>query len=148
MEIKLKATKWQVAGRVVLALIGVYAATLATSTATSSASKDSLEQMVSQLNTIVIPAIQKLLEELRYDAKQDRDDDAAVRERVARLEGILESMSGKKGTAKPKGMEPWGFKKIMDNATKKAAAKKETRLPTVRLQYQQLGPNLETAIKE
>jgi len=140
MRLKLKATKWQVVGRIILALIGVYAASVATHTATNSVSRDTVERDARQMDTVVIPAIQKLLEELKYEVKKN----AELRERVARLEGALESMPGSRGTAG----KPWGLEKVLGDMGKRKAARVETRLPTLRLQHQQMGPSLESMMED
>jgi len=49
--------------------------------------------LMTQMNTLLIPQIQKGLDEIRRDIKEATQDQSADRERIARLEAIIEILS-------------------------------------------------------
>jgi cell division protein FtsB len=88
--IKLRMTKWQVVGQVLVAFLGLCAAALGIWAGTRS------EGTVDRLDGDVIPTVQKRVDELQTDNKTlanavkklDAEADA-LRDRVSRLEGAL-----------------------------------------------------------
>jgi uncharacterized coiled-coil protein SlyX len=94
----IKKTKWTVGGGVLIALLSTYATVQSARTASSSASDEELkatiakqEAIINELNTGVIPAMQRGLETIQQTMKEMAQDESAARERIAKLEGILET---------------------------------------------------------
>ena len=151
----LKATKWKVIGTIIVAAIpGIFATFHSTCSISKTASDSELKSMVTQLNTIFIPAIQKMVEEIRYDAKQDRDDAAAMRERIAKLEGTIEGYRAGKRSGKKSGVARTAItspnimlEKSLTEAKDRLEIKAKSKLPTLKMQYQQMGPSLEGVIR-
>jgi len=93
-----KAAKWKVIGTVIVALIGVYGSVLATwMTSKTSDTGDALKATVEQLNTHVIPGIQRLVDDLKTENRILREENkdinektATLRERLVRVETIVD----------------------------------------------------------
>jgi len=90
-----KATKITVIGSVLVALIGFLGMIYVNSkTDDNKESHQKLVQaLMNQLNTLVIPQIQKELQEINITLKELSQDESAARERIARLEGLIEALS-------------------------------------------------------
>lgn len=93
-----KAAKWKIAGTIVVAVIGVYGSVLATwMTSKTSDTGDALQATVEQLNTHVIPGIQRLVDDLKTENRILREENkdlnettATLRERLVRVETIID----------------------------------------------------------
>lgn len=93
-----KAAKWKVIGTIIVAMIGVYGSVLATwMTSKTSDTGDALQATVEQLNTHVIPGIQRLVDDLktenrilRAENKDINEKTATLRERLVRVETIVD----------------------------------------------------------
>jgi len=52
-----------------------------------------IKALMTQMNTLIIPQIQKGINDIRLDVKENMQDGSADRERIARLEAIIEIIS-------------------------------------------------------
>jgi hypothetical protein len=52
-----------------------------------------IKALMTQMNTLIIPQIQKGINDIRTDVKENMQDGSADRERIARLEAIIEILS-------------------------------------------------------
>jgi len=105
--------------------------------------------LAKQLNTIVIPRIQKNLEEMHYDNKQLVDDFAAIRERLAYVEGSLSRKLRREIAKKEKASV--GMLNILDkaatNVKEKVEIQKKSYIPTLQTQQMKMGPSLDSIIQ-
>lgn len=146
---RLKATKWQVGGTVAVALLTAYVTWQSNRSASDADLKVTIakhEAIVKELNLIIIPEIQRNFESLTQDYKELAKDESAARERIAKLEGILEAVLRKVKKeeivleVRPK-KEPSTLTKILGMTKKKKEKKsklKKIKIPKIRLQEQRL----------
>lgn len=139
-----KAAKWKVIGATIVALIGVYGSVLATwMTSKTSDTGDALQATVEQLNTHVIPGIQRLVDDLKTENRILREENkdlnektATLRERLVRVETIVD----------PHVNKPSFIRRLMskeepeeDPVLVKITAPRMQPKPIPRLQIQQLA---------
>jgi hypothetical protein len=140
----LRATKWQVMGTIIVAAIpGLFASFHSMCSIQDTAKDVDVKMMVKQINETVIPAIQKVLEGLGIDHKKHQDESVIMREDIAYMKGALESQ----GIIRPKVEKLWGMHTILKTAKDGLDIKKKSKIPTLKMQYQQMGPSLEGAIR-
>jgi hypothetical protein len=155
----LKATKWKVGGTIAVAMLTAWITYINNKSASDDELKKTIvkqEAIVNELNTGVIPAIQRRLDQLQQDYKELGQDESAARERIAKLEGILEALLRKVkikdiivpafSTRAPE-KESNGILKVLGLGKKKKEKpkKKSAKIPTLQVQ-QRILPNLDSPI--
>lgn len=154
---KVIITKWQVFGMIAVALLSVWT----TYISQRSASEDELKKTTAKLETIiddltktVIPSIQRGFDKLTQDLADLKEDEAAARERIAKLEGILEALLRKvkiQDIVVPafpaETKKEAGFLKVLGLGKKeeKRPKKKKIKIPTLQVQ-QRVLPSLDSPI--
>jgi hypothetical protein len=131
-----KVARLKVIGAIGVAVLGLYGSIFSTCANQWAASESTVDAMVDQLNSRVIPAIQKVLEEVRLDQKQDRDDAAAMRERIARLEGIIEALPKRWRARKRSSGE--GAEEVGPKMLPKVVRKKPEAIPMLQMEQRTL----------
>ena len=95
------------------------------------------ESMLDQINKIIIPSIQRELNDLKVILRENSKVDSSVRERLAKLEGIIEglprSMRHVRHTAPP---DPTikSLSEVLTGAVKKIKEEAPIMLPTMQVQ--------------
>ena len=90
-----KVTAIKVVGMVLVALVGLYGAVFSTIANSKSddnavATEESTKAVLAQMNNLILPKIQADLKELAYTIKEIDKDNQAARERIARIEAMVE----------------------------------------------------------
>jgi flagellar basal body-associated protein FliL len=154
---KLSVTKWQVSGMIAVAILGAWT----TYTNTQSASDNELkkttakqEAIIEDLKKNVIPSIQQGFDKLNQDLTELKEDEAAARERIAKLEGIIEALLRKVKINdiivppfSSKSEDGPGLLKVLGlgKEKEKKPKRKRIRIPTLQTQ-QRVLPSLDSPI--
>ena len=82
---------------ILVALMSAYSTYMSTHASSKSdvnqeKSDTKFEALMSQMNTLIIPQIQKELQEIKYSLREQAQDESSTRERIARLEAIVEHL--------------------------------------------------------
>ena len=93
-----KPEKWKLVFVILSGLIGVYGATLSTCNSNrvdknKVIQEETTKALLAQINSLVIPRIQKDMDDIRYNLSELTDDSAAIRERLTRVETIMELLA-------------------------------------------------------
>jgi len=93
-----KPEKWKLIFVFLSGLIGVYGATLSTFNSNrvdknKVIQEETTKALLAQINSLVIPRIQKDMDDIRYNLSELTDDSAAIRERLTRVETIMELLA-------------------------------------------------------
>lgn len=82
-----KSAKYKLIGIIIVGLLGTYGTVMSTLIQSTSAKESSVKAIVNQLNDVVIPGLQKVIDR-QLDALDDiKEKNSLLRERVASLEG-------------------------------------------------------------
>ncbi len=132
-----KSTKITVIGSIIVALIGFLGMIYVNSKTDDN--KESHEQLVQelmkQLNTLVIPQIQKELQEINVTLKELSQDESAARERIARLEGIIEALPRSfRHRTRPTKIITTNIPDVFTKAIKKIKDETPIKLPMLQVQ--------------
>jgi hypothetical protein len=155
----LKATKWKVGGTIAVALLTAYITYINNRAADDAELQKTIakqDTLINEFNSNIIPTIQRHLEQLRQDHKELKEDESAARERIAKLEGILEAILRKVKikdivvpafpTEKPE--KESSILKVLGLKKKEEKKPKKIKLPTLQTQQKILGPSLDSPILE
>ena len=78
---------------ILIAIMSAYSTYMSTNASSKSDDNQiASEALLNQMNTLIIPQIQSELRELSFSIKELSKDVSADRERLARIEGIIESL--------------------------------------------------------
>jgi len=93
-----KSEKWKLIFVVLSGLIGVYGATLSTCNSNrvdknKAIQEETTKSLLTQINNLVIPRIQRDMDDIRYNLGELTNDSAAIRERLTRVETIMELLA-------------------------------------------------------
>jgi len=142
-----KSSKYKLIGVIIVALLGTYGTVMSTMIQATSAKESSVKAIVNQLNDVVIPGLQKVIDRQLDSLDELSERNSVLRERVASLEAKfdmkLEEMFfvGPRTTGwanleaiakKPTGIKP--SVKVKKKKSAKVRAKRRHIIPTIQMQ--------------